>query len=159
MPENKKQSPLSKSIAQYVVKNGTLHSHLDIAPHDESYYQWIKELSDERKLIVNYHGGNPIRYDKNSALEITVEPTKDSQIGYYTLEMGLSGSLDSFSLLLGPSHRIIIHDLKNHRVIETTRSGAQKSFSLDGLYSKIRYDFFEEAIKSKVSASLEMNYK
>ena len=89
-----------------MVEHGANPLTVDGAQKDAlpNHYEVKKELSDGRTLRayfcdINKAGpGNPM---PNSRLEVTLHPVRADQVGYQTMEYGLTGEFSDFRILTG----------------------------------------------------------
>lgn len=139
---------LSRSIASHLMKHGQNPFTKDGSQKKgyPGHYQVGMNLQDGRSLRVYFCDINKMGVNmpmRNSRLEITLEPSNDSQVGYFTTESGLKGQFDEFRVLTGTEDRDWVH---------ISRDNSKESLRD---HTQIRYD----KLKKEVYGVLTSNEK
>ncbi len=112
MPDTIKLSETSQAIARYLVEHGANPLTEDGAQKENlpNHYEVRKELSDGRNLrayFCDINKAGPENPMPNSRLEVTLKPVRADQVGYQTMEQGLTGEFQELRILTGTADNMI----------------------------------------------------
>ncbi len=112
MPDAKQLSETSQAIARYLVEHGQNPLTRDGTQKEglPNHYEVRKELPDGRNLrayFCDINKAGPDNPMSNSRLEVTLQPFRDDQVGYHTMEYDLTGEFEEFRILTGTANNML----------------------------------------------------